>query len=94
MPTSDERFFALMRRWHAVNLCLGTLGERERLAIESLFVHRESIAECAKRLGTTKALAALIQRRAIKILSDMLCGRADDGTPTRAGGNGHPVTTA
>lgn len=79
MPLSqDEQFFCLMRRWAAVGKCMETLTDKERQAIELLFRDRATTSEIAKTLKVTKARATMIQNKAVRIMSDMLCGRIDD----------------
>ena len=76
--TQDERFTRLMRRWAAVEKCMETLNDKQRIAIKMTWLGNSGIAEIAKSLGETKGRAQLIKHRADAILSDMLFGCIDE----------------
>lgn len=52
--TREERCFAIMRRWAAVNRVLEGFSDSERAVIADLFSGTSDLPQSAKRLGTTK----------------------------------------
>ena len=76
--TQDERFTRLMRRWAAVEKCMETLTDKQRIAIKMTWLGNSGLAEIAKSLGETKERARVRTHMADAILSDMLFGCIDE----------------
>ncbi len=69
--TKEEKLFALLRRWTAINKVMETLSEMKRTAVKNLF-EGKSVKNTAKELKVTQARVKQIEINALKILADML----------------------
>jgi DNA-directed RNA polymerase sigma subunit (sigma70/sigma32) len=75
--TREEKLFAVMRRWVAVNKCLETFSDRERDIITAFFLRSSDLATMAKKHQITKERVRQIQERVLKMLCDMLFDPVD-----------------
>jgi len=69
--TREERLFAIMRRWSAINAVLDQLRPGQREALIDLFSGL-SLQESAKRIKVTKERARQLRMSGLKIAMDML----------------------